>query len=105
MDSVREKEKTAERLFTLSLKYASNHRAYLGLGIMKQRKGEYRQSIRILSEGVKYFPGSEDLNVGLGISYMNVQDYQAALACFSKFPESKPASAGMTRCRDAMKNS
>jgi radical SAM superfamily enzyme YgiQ (UPF0313 family) len=105
MDSVREKEKTAEKLFNLSLQYASNHRAYLGLGIIKQRKGEYEQSISILSEGVKYFPDSEDLNVSLGISYTNLQDYQAALACFSKFPESKTASAGMTRCRDAMKDS
>ena len=102
IESVKAKEKTAERLFKLSLQYASNHRAYLGLGIIKQRKGEYEQSIRILSEGVKYFPESEDLNVSLGISYMNLQDFQAALGCFARFPGSKTASTWMTRCREAM---
>jgi anaerobic magnesium-protoporphyrin IX monomethyl ester cyclase len=102
IESVKAKEETAERLFRLSLQYASNHRAYLGLGIIKQRKGEYEQSIRILSEGVKYFPESEDLNVSLGISYMNLQDFQAALGCFARFPGSKTASTWMTRCREAM---
>jgi tetratricopeptide (TPR) repeat protein len=105
LDAVREKEETAESLFRRSLEYAPNQRAYLGLGIIEQRKGEYGQSIRILSDGVKYFPESEDLNVSLGISYMNLQDYQAALACFAKFPESKTASTWMIRCRQAMGDS
>jgi anaerobic magnesium-protoporphyrin IX monomethyl ester cyclase len=105
LDSVREKEETAESLFRRSLRYAADHRAYLGLGIIKQRKGEYEESISILSEGVKHFPESEDLNVSLGISYMNLQDYRAASACFAKFPESKTASTCMTRCREAIKGS
>ena len=105
MDSVKEKEETAEMLFNLSLRYAPNRRAYLGLGILKQKGGEYEQSIRILSEGVEYFPGSEELHVSLGISYMNLQDYQAAWSCFAKFPESNTASAWMIRCREAMRGS
>jgi radical SAM superfamily enzyme YgiQ (UPF0313 family) len=40
LDSVREKEETAESLFRRSLEYAPNQRAYLGLGIIKQRKGK-----------------------------------------------------------------
>jgi tetratricopeptide (TPR) repeat protein len=102
MDSVREKEETAESLFKLSLRYASNHRAYLGLGIIKQKRGEYEESVRILSEGVRHFPDSEDLNVSLGISYMNLKDYREALVCFSRFPESKTASTCIARCREAM---
>jgi tetratricopeptide (TPR) repeat protein len=101
MDSVREKEETAELLFHLSLRYASNRRAYLGLGIIKQKRGEYEESIRILSEGLNHFPEGEDLSVSLGISYMNLKDYEAALACFSRFPESKTASTWIARCREA----
>jgi radical SAM superfamily enzyme YgiQ (UPF0313 family) len=102
MDSVREKEETAERLFNRSLRYASNRRAYLGLGIIYQKRGEDGEAIRILSEGVHHFPESEDISVSLGVSYMNLRDYKAALACFSRFPESKTASTWIARCREAM---
>ena len=99
---MREKEETAERLFNLSLRYAPNHRAYLGLGIIKQKKSEYEESIRILLEGVNHFPESEDLCVSLGISYMNLKDYAAALACFARFPESKTATTCIPSCLEAM---
>ena len=105
MDLVREKDRTAETLFERSLQYAPNHRAYLGLGITKQKKGEYEESARILAQGVRNFPESEDLNVSLGITHMNLKDYQAALACFAKFPESKAASTWLSRCREATNRS
>jgi anaerobic magnesium-protoporphyrin IX monomethyl ester cyclase len=68
---IREKEKTAKKLFERSLKYTPNHRAYLGLGILNQKQGDYDASIKILSEGLKFYPYSEHLNQCLDISYMN----------------------------------
>lgn len=105
IQSVREKEKTAEKLFRLSLQYAPHPRAYLGLGIMKQRNREYGASAEILSEGVKHFPDNEDLNLALGISCLNLEDYRSALNYFSKLPSSKAATAYVARCREAIKTS
>jgi radical SAM superfamily enzyme YgiQ (UPF0313 family) len=100
IDAVKEKDETAEKLFARSLEYHPHHRAYLGLGIVKQKKKEHEESIRILSEGLRHFPNSEDLSLCLGISYMNIGDYKRALTCFSKFPDSKAAQAYMARCHD-----
>jgi anaerobic magnesium-protoporphyrin IX monomethyl ester cyclase len=100
VDAIKEKDETAEKLFAKSLEYHPNHRAYLGMGIVKQKKKEYEESARILSEGLRHFPNSEDLTLCLGITYVNMRDYKKALTCFSKFPDSKVATAWMARCRD-----
>jgi anaerobic magnesium-protoporphyrin IX monomethyl ester cyclase len=97
IEGIKEKDETAEKLFKKSLEYHPNHRGYLGLGIVKQKKREYEESIKILSEGLKYFPSSEDLGLCLGISYMNLGDYKEARACFAKLPASKAANAYMAR--------
>jgi anaerobic magnesium-protoporphyrin IX monomethyl ester cyclase len=97
IEGIKEKDETAEKLFKKSLEYYPNHRAYLGLGIVKQKKKEYEESIKILSDGLKYFPSSEDLGLCLGISYINLGDYKEAMTCFAKFPGSKAANAYMVR--------
>ena len=84
---IRERERTAKKLFERSLEYAPNHRAYLGLGILNQKQGDYDASIRVLSEGVKIYPDSEHLNKCLAISYMNAGNRERALAIFSKLPD------------------
>ncbi|MEW6587498.1 MAG: radical SAM protein, partial [Nitrospirota bacterium] len=72
VEAIPEKEKVAERLFSRALSYFPDHRAYLGLGIIKQRSGRYEESVAVLSEGTKYYPDSEQLAVCLGISFMNL---------------------------------
>jgi anaerobic magnesium-protoporphyrin IX monomethyl ester cyclase len=102
IDAVREKEETAEWLYRRSLDYGPNHRAYLGLGIVKQKQGEIQESVRILSEGLRFFPDSESLNVCLGISYMNLADWRQALSQFLKFPDSREAEKYIVQCRKAL---
>jgi radical SAM superfamily enzyme YgiQ (UPF0313 family) len=99
IEAVKDKDRIAEKLFRKSLSYHPNHRAYLGLGIIKQKNRAYEESIEVLSEGVKYFPKSEQLNSCLGISHMNLGDYKAALSFFLKFPNSKLAKDHIARCR------
>jgi anaerobic magnesium-protoporphyrin IX monomethyl ester cyclase len=105
IEGIREKDETAEKLFKKSLEYHPNHRAYLGLGIARQKKKEYEESVKILSEGLKYFPSSEDLSLCLGISFMNLGDYKEAMSCFAKFPSSRAASAYMVSYREEMGSS
>jgi radical SAM superfamily enzyme YgiQ (UPF0313 family) len=102
IDAVREKEDTAESLYRKALDYAPNHRAYLGLGIVKQKKGRDPEALQFLSEGLRFFPDSEPLNVCLGISYMNLGDRERALSQFSKFPDSREAQDYIVQCREAL---
>jgi hypothetical protein len=47
--------------------------------MLHQRKGEFKESVKILEEGLSHWPESEDLNLCLGISTMNLQDFRTAL--------------------------
>lgn len=102
IDGIKEKEKTAEGLYLRSLAYYPNHRAYLGLGILKQKKGEYEESIEVLSKGLRFWPGSEELSLCLGLNYMNMKDYGKALAHFSNLPDSPRAKDYVTECKRAL---
>jgi radical SAM superfamily enzyme YgiQ (UPF0313 family) len=103
IQGVREKAETAEKLFRKSLSYCPDHRAYLGLGIIRQRKGEFKESMEILKEGLSHWPESEDLNLCLGISTMNLGDFRPALDLFAKFPHSKTALQFKDECVKALK--
>ncbi|MGD8758583.1 MAG: hypothetical protein PVH78_06905, partial [Deltaproteobacteria bacterium] len=97
-----DKEKTAEVLFNKALSYAPDHRAYLGLGVLKQNEKKYQRAVDVLSEGVRHFPGSEQLNLCLGINCMNLGEYEKALACFLKFEDSKEAINYIAICYRAL---
>ncbi len=99
---INEKEKTAEYLYRKALNYYPDHRAFLGLGILFQKQGKYKQSIEILSNGLQYYPNSEQLCVCLGISHMNVGDFKNALSCFLKFPASPQTSPHIAACYRAI---
>jgi anaerobic magnesium-protoporphyrin IX monomethyl ester cyclase len=91
IDIIRDSTEIAEKLYKKALSYHPDHRAYLGLGIIKQKDRAYKESVGVLLEGIKYFPDSQDLHVCLGLSYMNLGDYDKALEQFLRFPDSKEA--------------
>jgi tetratricopeptide (TPR) repeat protein len=101
-EAIMDKEKTAEVLFNKALSYAPDHRAYLGLGVLKQNEKKYQRAVDVLSEGVRHFPGSEQLNLCLGINCMNLGEYEKALACFLKFENSKEAINYIAICYRAL---
>ncbi|MGD9876414.1 radical SAM protein, partial [Desulfococcus sp.] len=95
---------TAERLYARALGYHPDHRAFLGLGILHQRRQRFSASIRILEEGIRHFPGSESLNLAAAVGHMNMGRYNQALAVLEKFPHSKAAADYAAQCRHALKN-
>jgi anaerobic magnesium-protoporphyrin IX monomethyl ester cyclase len=99
---VKDKEGVAERLYEKSLGYYPDHRAYLGLGIIKQKKGLYEESISALLDGIENFPGSEQLHICLGISYMNLGKYNEAIPYFQKFKDSEQARYYIESCYKAL---
>jgi radical SAM superfamily enzyme YgiQ (UPF0313 family) len=101
-EAIRAKGQIAEKLFIKALEYAPDHRAFLGLGIVKQKTGRIDASIRILLEGIRHFPQSEDLHLCLGINYLNNKAYHRALSHFMKFQHSKRAIYYIAACHRAV---
>jgi len=102
IEAIPEKEEIAQQLYERALSYHYNQRACLGLGIIKQKHGEYEESVRILSEGMKQFPESESIATCLGISYMNLGKYEEALKCYCKFPDSREVLQYTAACYRAL---
>jgi len=102
IEAIPVKEEVAQRLYVRSLSYYPNQRAYLGLGILKQKQEKYEESVRILSEGINQFPESESLATCLGISYMNLGNYEEALKCFHKFLDSRDVLLYAAACYNAI---
>ena len=102
IEAIRKKDETAEKLYRRSMDYAPNLRAYLGLGMIYQKKEQNNGAKEILLKGTEFFPESKELNLCLGISYMNLTDYDAALSCLSRFPDSNRAVYYMAGCYKAL---
>lgn len=102
-DLIRDRDGLAEGLFRKALSFHADHRAFLGLGILKQKAGDYGESIALLTEGLGSFPESGPLNMCMGISFMNVGDYPQALAHFRKCPDTEEANTFIARCLENMK--
>ncbi len=102
IEAIPGKEEVAQRLYQRSLSYAPNQRAYLGLGIIRQKQRQYEESVQILSEGVMHFPEDESLVTCLGISYMNRGLYKEALNCFQKLSDSPSVLPYIAACYRAL---
>ncbi|MFP3983328.1 MAG: radical SAM protein [Desulfurivibrionaceae bacterium] len=102
IEAIKDKEKTAEKLFRKSLTYHFREKAYLGLGIIYQKNGSYQESAAWLSEGLKHFSDSKSLHCCLAVSYMNLGRFREALPLLEKFKESPEAAGHLDICYKAL---
>ncbi len=102
IDAIPDREGVARMLYRRALRYGPDHRAYLGLGILLQKRRDFRESAEILTRGAAHYPDSLDLHICLGVSRMNLGAYEAALENFQKFPDSDPARTYAAECRRRM---
>ena len=98
-DEIFQSDAAAQRLYEISLSWHPDHRAYLGLGVIRQKNMEFETSIEILEKGAAHYPESEPLAICLGISHMNAGHIRKAMACFEKFPDSPQAAGYLDLCR------
>ena len=98
VDAIIGKEKIAGKLYERALLYSPNDRAYLGLGMINQKERDFRGSINVLSEGVRLFPDNEQLSICLGLSHMNLSQYDKALESLLKFRNSENAAPYIEEC-------
>jgi len=99
------KEDVAQRLYERSLIYYPHVRAYLGLGIIKQKQRDHVGALRILSEGMKQFPGNESLVMCTAVSHINLGRYEEALLCFRNLPDSRESLQYAAACYRALGDS
>ena len=102
VDMIEDKEAIAEALFTRALTYGPDHRAFLGLGLIKQKNRKTDESIRILEQGLAHYPESPHLNMCLGINFMNKAMFEKALDCFQKVPQRQGAEPYIAECHKAL---
>ncbi len=102
--AIKNKKQTAAKLFKMALDYAPDHRAYLGLGLLMQQTGDFIRAEKLLEEGIRHFPYSEELNLCLGVTLMNLGKFKDALQCLRKFEGSPRARHCMAQCFDALGN-
>ena len=102
IEAIKDKAGIAEKLYRRSLEYFPNIMAYLGLGILSQKRGAYRESGRILSDGLSKFPKDPQLNICMGVSLMNLGEYKQALSHFLGFQELKEAVRFTDECYRAL---
>ena len=103
VDEIPAKQEIARNLYQKALSYHPDARAYLGLGLLLQKAGRFEASTKLLGEGTGHFPADEQLNVCLGVSYMNLERYEDALNCFEPFGHSKQAQGFIQACRQALR--
>ncbi len=102
VEAIKEKHRVAEKLFRKALTYFPDHRAYLGLGILRQNEGNPEEAVEILSEGVKHFPDSQQLNMCLGVNCINIGDHDKALSYLLGLQDSKEACFHIAGCYKAL---
>ena len=103
IDAISHKKRNAERLFNKALDYAPDHRAYLGLGLLAQDKGNFQSAVDVLKRGIGHFPQSEELHICLGINLMNLGKFQEALNVLVKFEDAPKARHFITECHKVLK--
>ena len=103
-DEIENSDFAAEKLFKKALEYYPNHQAFVGLGTVYQRQKNFVESIRVFLLGLRYERHSEELNVRLGVSYMNMGLYDKAVICFRGFEKNKDVLNHLAICYKKLGN-
>lgn len=102
IDALKHKKGIAEKLYRRSLTYFPDARAYLGLGILCQKRRAYRESGHILTRGLTHHPEDPQLNICMGVCLMNLGEYEQALSHFLGFQDVKEAVHFAAECYKAL---
>ena len=104
IDAIPDKEQTAEFLFRQALSYHPDHRAFLGLGILLQKKARHEDTIELLKKARDIYPQSEQIATCLGISLLNLGRVKEAEATMLPFANSPQVQQYLNACRQAARN-
>jgi hypothetical protein len=92
------RRKTAEMLYRRSLAYAADARAFLGLGMLCQQRGDFAAAADILGRGAAHYPGDEALQTCVAVNDMNQGAYGKALQRLRQLEETPQIRQWIDRC-------
>lgn len=102
IEAIPDRPGTAERLYQRALALAPDARAFLGLGMQRQRARDFAAAITILTNGLDHFPNHPQLTLCLAISRMNLGEFQIALDLLSPLEGSPDAAPYLKACRERL---
>lgn len=97
-EEIKDALQVAWELFVRSLELSVNERAFLGLSILAQKRGDYSTAKLLSEKGLKYFPLSKHLKISLGVSLLNLGQIKEARACFLTYAEDEVAKSYLKQC-------
>jgi anaerobic magnesium-protoporphyrin IX monomethyl ester cyclase len=103
VEAIPDKPRLSKILFQRALDYHPDARAYLGLGILNQRSGRYKDSADILTSGLSHFPDDEHLLMCLAVSLMNLERFKEALPLLKRCPNQPQTKQLAAACRQALR--
>jgi tetratricopeptide (TPR) repeat protein len=104
IEAIPDKPALAEALYRRALGYHPDARAYLGLGILNQKAGRYRESADLLTSALSHFPDDGPLQICLAVSLMNLGRFTEALSLLERCPEQPQVQRLAAACRRAGNN-
>ena len=104
-DRVQDSDGTARKLFEKALTYHPDFRAFLGLGMLLQKSGQFDRALQVLDQGLAHFSGHKDLCLCKGICLMNEKKFRAALNCLSPFNHHTDVRHYISICRKELEKS
>jgi radical SAM superfamily enzyme YgiQ (UPF0313 family) len=99
IEEIPEKEELARELLKKALDTAPDRRAFLGLGMLQQKKRNFTEAEKILLEGISNFPDDPELILALGLTYMNTGRFNEALEALTPIQDRPEAEYYIRECR------
>jgi radical SAM superfamily enzyme YgiQ (UPF0313 family) len=102
VEAIPNKPQLAEFLYRKALSYHPDPRAFLGLAILLQKAGRHDAACGILQEAVRHFPDHDPFNISLGISLMNLGQFDNALTRLLPFQNDRQVLRFIQECYQAL---
>jgi radical SAM superfamily enzyme YgiQ (UPF0313 family) len=102
VEAIPNKPQLAEFLYRKALSYHPEPRAFLGLATLLQKAGRHDAACGLLQEAVRHFPDHEPLNISLGISLMNLGQFDRALTRLLPFQNDRQVLRFVLDCYRAL---
>lgn len=98
-EQIPDKRKLAESLYRRALEYGPDARAFLGLGMLAQQRGDMEAAVVILDRALEIFPRNPQLILCLAISHMNRGKFDTALQRLQPLSDRPEAAPYIEECR------
>lgn len=102
IEAIPDKQETAEKLYRRALRYHSDARAFLGLGMLCQQRGDFGAASELLDKGLNHYPEDAALQMCMAINHMNQRSYRKALQRLQQMAPTPQTREWIVKCREEM---